>query len=408
MNLSHMEISFWRHKGKKNGRSKLYCRISVAGERTDIGSTGISIYHEYWNGERVMDEDPEAFFKNERLNIIRNQLMAVYNDLFRRKEKITAAKIKRFYLGQTGNVPLLTAFQMYIKDCQIDPERELESSSVMVYNNVRKKITTFLIEQRATDVLAEDFDLLWLKKYRRWMKTVPLDAGKTGHADSYVAKHSQTISSMLIWARLHKLIDVNPLQGLRVKGATFEEPVFLTEDQFQLLRSHAFKSQKLQETADVLVIMCRSGFHYGDLLDMAKRYKVSLRQGLDGEPWLVKDRIKTQVKIHVPVFNEVQQIVDKYGGWEKLPLRPLAKFNEFLKLVAAELDLPDDLSSKAGRKTFTDWCFNSLLLSTDTVKILLGRKSDKGLEVYGRPDERRVIAELSQSQEMQRRKERVE
>lgn len=75
----------------------------------------------------------------------------------------------------------------------------------------------------------------------------------------------------------------------------------------------------------------------------------------------------------------------------------MSQFNEWLKFVAAALDLPESLSSKAGRKTFTDWCYNTLLLTTDSVKVLLGRKSASGLEVYGRPDERRVMAELKQS-----------
>jgi len=42
---------------------------------------------------------------------------------------------------------------------------------------------------------------------------------------------------------------------------------------------------------------------------------------------------------------------------------------------------------------YTIWCN----YTTDAVKVLLGRSSDKGLEVYGRPDERRVIGELEQS-----------
>ncbi|WP_041616219.1 hypothetical protein [Spirosoma linguale] len=48
--------------------------------------------------------------------------------------------------------------------------------------------------------------------------------------------------------------------------------------------------------------------------------------------------------------------------------------------------------------------FNTKLLSTDLVKVLLGRKSDKGLEVYGRPDERRVVGEMDQSRVLQARK----
>lgn len=404
MNITTMEISFWRHKSKIKGKAKLYCRITVANERAEIGSTGLAIYHDHWNGERITQDDAEAFFKNEQLDIMRNQLRATFNDLFRKKEKITAAKIKRTYLGQSGSVTLLSAFALYLADSAKDQERDLESSSIEVYDNVRKKLTDFLIQQKGTDLLVEDFDITWIKKFRNWMKQVPVTAQQIGHADSYIVKQTQTIKNVLTWAKLNKLADSNPLEGMRIKGADYGDPIFLTEEEFQQLRTHKFDNKYLQQTADVFIILCRSGFHYGDLLDFVRQYKTALRRGIDGQPWLIKDRIKTEVKIHVPQFDEVRETVEKYGGWESLPLKPLTKFNGLLKLVAAELHLPADLSSKAGRKTFTDWCFNTLLLSTDTVKVLLGRKSDKGLEVYGRPDERRVVAELNQSRVMQQRR----
>jgi hypothetical protein len=221
-----------------------------------------------------------------------------------------------------------------------------------------------------------------------------------------VAKHSQTIRNMLTWAKLAKLIHDNPLEGYRVKGAVFDDPIFLTEEQFQTLRSHEFDNPHVQQAADVFIVLCRCGFHYGDLRDFVKKYKTAIKTGVDGEPWLIKERIKTKVKIHVPQFSEVKEIIDKYGGWENLPLTSGVKFNYWLKVIAGKLNFHPDLSSKAGRKTFTDWCYNTLHLSTDSVMVLLGRKSSKGLEVYGRPDERRVAAELEQSKEMKKRKKK--
>ncbi|MFD2935033.1 Arm DNA-binding domain-containing protein [Spirosoma flavum] len=88
-----MQISFWRHKSKLPGKIQLYCRITVAKVRIDMGSTGLTLYADHWDGERISYEDPEAFFKNEQLDIMRNQLRAIYNDLFRRKEKITGARV---------------------------------------------------------------------------------------------------------------------------------------------------------------------------------------------------------------------------------------------------------------------------------------------------------------------------
>ncbi|GAB3767441.1 hypothetical protein GCM10028818_00210 [Spirosoma horti] len=73
----------------------------------------------------------------------------------------------------------------------------------------------------------------------------------------------------------------------------------------------------------------------------------------------------------------------------------------------AKLDLPEELSSKAGRKPFSDWCFSTLLLSTGSVNVVLRRKSDKGLEVYGQPDERRVIDEIELSKVIQERRKNL-
>jgi hypothetical protein len=251
-----------------------------------------------------------------------------------------------------------------------------------------------LIDAKALDLPAEDFDLKWLKKYRAWMKKIKVSPGQIGHASSYISKHSQTIRNVLIWAKLNQLIDFNPLDGYRIPGAEYGDPVFLTNKQFARLRRHKFRNKKLQEVADIFIILCRTGFHYGDLKDFIELNKTALQVGIDGETWLIKKRIKTKVTARIPQFDEVKEIIDKYGGWDKLPMRPLSKINDFLKLIAAEMGFPEDLSSKAGRKTFTDWCFNVLHLTTDAVKVLLGRNSDKGLEVYGRPDERRVIHEL--------------
>ncbi len=399
MNLVRMEVSFWRHKSKKKGYAQIYCRISVNGERQDIGSTGITIWYNDWDAtsERVLDNDPHSHFKNEQLLILKSHLSAIFNDLFRKKEKITAGKIKRLHLNGQQSLSMTSIFDLYIKDCKEDRERNLNGSSVTVYNNVRKKVIDFLIAKKALDLPAEDFDLAWLKKYRSWMAQVQVNATQKGHSDSYISKHSQTIKNVLTWARLKKLIDTNPLEGHRVKGAEYGDPVFLTPEQFGQLSRHKFKNSKLQQTADIMVILCRTGYHYGDLEDFVKEHKTALQQGIDGKPWLIKKRIKTKVAARVPQFNEVKQIVEKYGGWEHLPIRPLSKFNDLLKLVAAALDLPPELSSKAGCKTFTDWCFNELHLTTDAVMVLLGRKSSKGLEVYGRPDERRVIHELEKT-----------
>lgn len=400
MVIRRMEISFWLHDSKKEGKAQVYCRISVKGDREDIGSTGITIWKDDWNYDthRVRNTDLRAHFKNEQLTTLELQLMAIFNDLFRRKAQITAGKIKRIFKRGSEGASLLTAFDFFLKDVEQNPDRT--KGTWETYDDVRIKLIDFLINEKALDIPAEDFDIAWLKKYRRWMKSIPVGE-KVGHADSYVRKHSQTIKQVTRWAKNNHLADHNSLDGFRIPDVKYGSPLFLTEEEFQKLRVHPFKNPFMQQVADIFIIYCRTGFHYGDLMDFVKKYRTALQRGLDGELWLIKDRIKTEVTARIPQFREVADIVNKYGGWEHLPVKSNKTMNDWLKLIAAELGFHPELSTKAGRKTFTDWCYNTLHLTTDAVKVLLGRKSDKGLEVYGRPDERRVIAELNNSRAFQ-------
>lgn len=413
MFLSKIEISFWRHKSKRAGMAQLYCRIHVGGQKADIGSTGITIDYNHWDADarRVVDDDPEAVFKNEQLDILRNQLRAIFNDLFRRREKITGTKIKRLFLGHSGSVTLLTAFDLYLEDCRtgLALVRYLTDSTITVYTNVQKKLLAFLESRRATDLLVEDFDLKWVKSYRNWLKQAPLErpnrgVDRIGYTDSYTIKHIHGLRNVMVWAKINKLVPTNPLEGYRVKGAKFDDPDFLTPDEFNRLRRHRFENPHMQQVADVFVILCRTGFHYGDLVDLANKHASTLQKGIDGQMWIIKKRIKTDIPTRLPLFDEVAEIVDKYGGWDKLPLLHSSAFNRWLKLIAGEMKFHPNLSSKAGRKTFTDWCFNTLGLSTDAILPMLGRTSAGGLKVYGRPDERRIAAELRNSEERQKQK----
>lgn len=256
MNIRSMEVSFWRRKSKTAGYAQLYCRITIHGKQLNIGSTGLTVEWDHWNGKRISDDDPQAHFKNERISIMHDQLQAIYNTQFREKKAITAGSIKRAYLGQVGSVSLASLFELYLRDAKNDPERKLTTSTLTVYGNVRKKLIDFLIHEQALDLMADEFDLSWAKRYRRWMAGLRQPDGSVGHAESYIIKQTQTIKNVLIWAKLRHHIPTNPLDGMKLKAAEFAEPLFITEAQFQTLRKHHFDRVVLQETADVFVILC--------------------------------------------------------------------------------------------------------------------------------------------------------
>lgn len=363
-----------------------------------LGTTGVKIHKDDWNGHTVKPTDPLSSFKNEKIQLIRGKINAIYNDLYRSGKPFTVQTIKKKYLQSGESITFLSAFQLWLKQ-EKGNDPYITSSTLETYDKVRKKVVDFLIEEKELNLPLELFDVELLKKYRRWMKK------KHRHEDSYIRKHSQVIKQVTKWAPGAKLADFDPLQGFRVPNEKSKAPVFLTPEQFEQLKAHQFSNVHLQEVADVFIIYCRTGFHYADLKAMAAHASVKIKQGVDATDWIYHNRIKTDVMAKLPVFKEVLPIIEKYGGWENLPIKANQTMNDWLKLMAAELKFPEPLASKistkTGRKTFTDWCLNSLGMTEDAVKVMLGRLTTRGLEVYGRPDERRVALELGRLRQKQ-------
>jgi hypothetical protein len=411
-----MEILFYRHqtKGQKaRGMCTLYHRITINSERAELYSTHLKCHFDDFDPERqrVKPSDREYLYKNGRLNLIEGDLLEIYTTLSRRKKPFTPHQIKEMYMSETQELRLMDIFDKWLK--ALRDAGEPQKQTVDRYEDIRDNVLKFLITKRRQTDLLENFDLDTFLQYRNYIK-------KEGFADSTIRKHQSVIKQMLTWAKLEKYLAQNPLDGYKIRHEKLKPHIFLTVEQFELLRTHQFSTERLQRVADVFVVFCRTGFHWQDLKDMAKSGEEAIYQVAEFD-FIKWNRVKTKEMAKVPsnAWPEVNQVVAKYGGWNKLPIVSNTKMNDYLKLVAAELNVAimkmsvqerrsknltpvnPELTVKAGRKTLADWLLNELGWSREAVKVVLGLKSDRTLDSYVREDERRVLRELRRGNDSQ-------
>ena len=97
-----MEILIYRHQissQKKKNICTLYCRVTVDGQRAEIGSTSIKINFDEF------DPSTQQIVNNynaQELNFIiehefKSKLYSIYNSLLLKNEIITAKKIKELF-----------------------------------------------------------------------------------------------------------------------------------------------------------------------------------------------------------------------------------------------------------------------------------------------------------------------
>lgn len=397
-----MTITLWRHYAKSTQSiCTIYVRIKFGGERADLGSTGIRIPTKDWDTveKRVLPTHPQHQSINSDIQAMLSRIDLAYQALRKSSRPFKAKDILHTYRTlfepetyepkASKVLSVAEVFQQWVNH-----REEIYSEGMITYSTFKKnreaktKLFEYLQEKDKMNLPIHEFNLRAAQRYRAW-----LEKQKFGYP--HVNKLLKTIRQAVRWSFENELSETNPLEGLRLKREKLNTPVYLLPYQVDNLRDVPFRSETLQKVADLFVIYCRTGFHYMDLKLVIDNPGAKIGSGLAGINWIKHPRLKTGVIAKVPIFDEILPIVEKYGGWDKLPLMTNQKMNEYLKVIAADRNLPAALSVKVGRNTLADWLLNEKGWSKEAVKVVMGIRTDAILARYVRPDERRVILELN-------------
>lgn len=413
-----MEILFWRHqtKGqKKTGLCKIYCRVTIDGEREDLGSTHIETFFDSFDPktQRITESDPLFLLKNLRLiEEFEKKIMAVYNEGIMDGEEVTAWDVKQLYsTKKAGLLTLVDLFEKYLETylLQAKGKKQVESrkgkkdvkrsvSSLKPLRNAKNAMSNFLAHIKKGKIKAVRFSQALFEEYEIYL------IGRN-YEQSYVVKLLSVLKAVLAWGKETNRIKFDPLENVKVDAPEKKQPIFLKKEQFDFWKSFKFSSKDAQETADLFTIYSNTGFHYQDLKQVIKSPEEFMEKGIDGKTWIYKPREKTGEYSKVPIHffsKDIHPIVEKYGGWNKLPIKQNHILNAWLKVCVAEVNLHlqskdkiyDRLSVKHGRCTFSDNWINNLGKRIETLAPMLGRKTTSGLEVYVRADERAITVDL--------------
>ncbi len=397
-----MTVSLWRHfSNSTKTKCTIYARIKYEGQRAELGSTGINIQTSDWDHEakRVLPTHPQHLSINQDLQELLSRIDIAYQALRKSNRPVKADTILQTYralfepqVDPAPKIEVLTIKEVFQR--WINHREEILENQQIKYPTFKKnresktKFLEYLTEKEKEAVKAIDFNLRAAQRYRTWLE-------KQGYGYPHINKLMKTLRQAVRWAYEEELTEVNSLEGLRLKREKLKPPVFLFTDQVENLKTVPFQSEVLQKVADLFLIYCRTGFHYSDLKLVIKDSHTKVGKGFAGLDWISHDRMKTGVTAKVPVFDEVKPIVEKYGGWNKLPLLSNQKMNEYLKIIAADRGLPPNISVKVGRNTLADWLLNEKGWSKEAVKVIMGIRTDSILARYVRADERRVVLEMN-------------
>ena len=406
-----MEVQFYRHFAATSKTTfTLYARVKYDGHRAELGSTGLKLQTEDFDTttKRVLPTHRQHDLLNKQIEdlidqlelsfrivskggtkqVTANSILTCYRDVFESAKQLANKEEPVEKEEESKSEVFNEILTAWIDSRELQMKKgEIRYSTFKKTREAVTKVCLYLTETGKEAMKGAEFTIRSAHRYQAWLVD-------KGYGYAHINKLLKAVRQAVRWAYEHEYLDIDSLAGLRLKRDILPIPPFLTVSQVEDLKTRPFASPVLQKVADLMVIYCRTGFHYTDLKLVIRAAKEKISAGLAGHDWIEHDRIKTGVTAKVPVFEGIKSIIEKYGGWDKLPLLSNDKMNYFLKVIAAERGLNPKLSVKFGRNSLADWLLNEKGWGYPAVKVVMGIRTDAMLNRYVRADERHVALQL--------------
>lgn len=380
-----MNIRFVLRKTRTNGKGEcpVCFRLTKNRLQTSDYNTGVMVKPERWNhkAQRVRGSSKDVEDSNQILKNLYDELDGIYKEYLIMGTELTPKEVVNIYRGGDTVPELAKRYLNLLED------KDRAEGTIKRYRRSFDLLAEFVGGQtsirRITKKQAHEF---W-----PWLH------GPKGFTQNYCNKVLQACRGLLDYAiRIDQLVK-NPFAHIRLEWDGEMDITCLSKQ--ELHRLHALEwNDRLQQVVDAFLVMCYSGMHIGDYLAFRTEDIVEITYA-DEEGEVVEQRMirrkreKTNVTAMVPLHEEVERLIEKYGSVEDLPRISTQKMNDYLKLVQERIGTSKNLTNKIARKTFTDICINQFGMSYEAVAGALGHTSTRQVKHYGAIRERRILDE---------------
>ena len=116
-----------------------------------------------------------------------------------------------------------------------------------------------------------------------------------------------------------------------------KERGFLTKDELQSIENLSSSIERLVVVRDLFLFGCYTGISHSDIIELNRNNIVT---GIDGNPWIMTNRIKTGTPFKIPLLSRAANLIDKYKEHFRtcdtdslLPKLSNQKLNSYLKEI---------------------------------------------------------------------------
>ncbi len=394
--FSTFSVLFFIRNNRINseGKSPVYIRITVNGERAEI-STKRFILSEKWdnNSNRAIGKSSEIKAFNNYLHTLRSKLIDHHTEMVKIGETITARSLKNRFLGISENQrTLIEVFEYHNQQMKELEGTEYAVTTIKRYNTTLTHIKAFLKHQyKLNDIPIQQIKYQFVTDLEHYFKVVK----KCNHNSSI--KYIKNFRKVINLAYKNEWLSKDPFAKYqaRIKEVKRE---FLTQDELFNLENKKLTIKRLEIVRDVFVFCCYTGLSF---IDVSKLTSNNIRKGIDRKIWLFTERTKTKNQSNIPLLPQALDLIEKYKNHPQkstidhvFPVSSNQKLNAYLKELADLCDIDKNLTFHIARHTFATTVTLANGIPIETISSMLGHKSIRTAQIYSKVVQTKVSNDM--------------
>jgi len=189
----------------------------------------------------------------------------------------------------------------------------------------------------------------------------------------------------------------DPFKAYKLKFVKYERG-YLTDDELKTIEEKEFTIERLQMVRDLFIFSCYTGLAY---IDTVSLNAASVVKRIDGQNWIITQRVKTKTPVKVPLLPKAIEIIEKYRNNPRciaeqtlLPKMSNQKLNGYLKEIADLCGIKKTMTFHLARHTFATTITLSNGVPIESVSKMLGHTKISTTQVYAKVIERKLSDDM--------------
>ena len=390
-------VVFYLRKYKANrGKSPIYARITVDGNRVDI-SIKRSIEDKFWNGNKGLAKGSRLEIQalNQYLEKVKAKIVNHYQEMTLERKLITAVAIKNKFLGYDRQEYTL---------CKLIEYHNTQMKQILAWGTMKNYYTTqkyldrFLSKKfKTNDIYLSEINYAFITDFELFLRSwIPLDHHKP-LGNNGIMKHLERFRKMINMAKRLEWMTNDPFSNYKAKFDKVERE-FLTIEELLAIEGKEFRIKRLKQVRDLFIFSCYTGLSYIDVINLTPE---NLSLGIDGTHWLETKRQKTKNPIKIPLLPKALVVIDKYKSHPKvlhegtlLPGMSNQKLNSYLKEIADLCEIEKNVTFHIARHTFATTVTLTNGVPIETVSKMLGHTQLSTTQIYAKVVETKLSHDM--------------